>query len=443
MVTSRTAPRLTPGPGLPALPWLGHAWAASMGCFVLAAGTGVLFRLGLVWGLPPGLAFDRLRHAHSHLMYLGWVTPWLFALMAALLSSTTGRPLRRPGMARAIVGATVVTALLAYGLFAAFGYEAVPVGGARVPLAAAASSLSIVLWYAFIAWYRGETAGLPRPAPSSGAAMARRLWATALAMMAVASLGAWGRAALGAAGVTDPFWQDAAVHLFLDVFSDGWMVLALLGVGQLLHGRPDAPPSPWARWGLALAAAGIPLAFLVGVPLWRVPAPARMVAGAGSLAAGVGLLVLTADLWRRSRPDPIWRLALAALGIKAVASAVVAWPGVAIWVERWNLRILYLHLLLLGGVTLGLVATASALGMPVPARRTRRFAAAVALVLASLVPLTGLWPGPLRGPWGLHGAAWAALVAWVGAMGLWLPSFSPSPRGVPRAEGPGACGSST
>ncbi len=72
--------------------WL---WAA-LGCFILAGSTGALFRFGMaLGGLPFGLDFGNVRDGHSHLMYFGWVTPALMALIATHLSAATGRGLRR------------------------------------------------------------------------------------------------------------------------------------------------------------------------------------------------------------------------------------------------------------------------------------------------------------------------------------------------------------
>jgi hypothetical protein len=63
----------------------------------------------------------------------------------------------------------------------------------------------------------------------------------------------------------------------------------------------------------------------------------------------------------------------------------------------------------LGFVTLGLFASARQIwgGQLVPAQGWMEWA--VALLLLSLIPLTGLWPAELGGRWRLVLAAWAAL----------------------------------
>jgi len=69
-------------------PWI---WKAALVCFIIAGATGSLMRFGMLYGYPAGLQFVNVRHAHSHLMYFGWVTPALMALIAANLPRVTGR----------------------------------------------------------------------------------------------------------------------------------------------------------------------------------------------------------------------------------------------------------------------------------------------------------------------------------------------------------------
>ncbi|MCS6826625.1 MAG: hypothetical protein NZ553_08445, partial [Caldilinea sp.] len=52
----------------------------ALAALTLAAWTGVLMRFGMIYGMPAWAQnFGAVRHAHSHLMYFGWVT---LALMA-------------------------------------------------------------------------------------------------------------------------------------------------------------------------------------------------------------------------------------------------------------------------------------------------------------------------------------------------------------------------
>jgi hypothetical protein len=104
-----------------------------------------------------------------------------------------------------------------------------------------------------------------------------------------------------------------------------------------------------------------------------------------------------------------WRVPLALLGIKALVGLGTILPAAAQWGQQNGLRILYLHLLLLGFVTLGLVVTAKETwgGEAVPGQSW--LVAAVLVLLLTLLPLTGLWAEALRGRWALQVAAWASL----------------------------------
>ena len=75
------------GQAAPGLRWV---WWGALGCFVLAGLTGVFFRFGVSSGVTWGLSLGNVRHAHSHLMYFGWVTPVLMALISRYLPSVAG-----------------------------------------------------------------------------------------------------------------------------------------------------------------------------------------------------------------------------------------------------------------------------------------------------------------------------------------------------------------
>ena len=76
------------------------------------------------------------------------------------------------------------------------------------------------------------------------------------------------------------------------------------------------------------------------------------------------------------------------------------------WAVLHGVRILYLHLMLLGFVTLGLFAAAKEAW---DACGGAAMALAVGIMLASLVPLSGYWPATLTGPWVRYVVAVAAL----------------------------------
>ena len=419
--------------------WL---WRGALGCLILAGLTGVLFRFGLSYGFTLGFNLGNVRHAHSHLMYLGWVTPALFALIARQLPAFTGQPFSRA--AKGVIGATLGGALAAYPLFMAFGYTSVALGEARVPPAAVAAGLNMLVWYGFVGLYvrarRGRT--LTR---------ALLFWDLALAFLVLALIGAWGLSMLKPLGIDDPVWSTALTHLFLDLFSEGWFVLGVLGLAYATL-KPAAHTA--GHWSLWLVCAGLPVTFALGMPASLVPSSLKVLARLGSLLVAAGLLVNVWILWgaiekggvgERGRgregkgkrfalpqaihaflprslspslPRVLWRIPLVLLGAKLVVQLVLGlWPGVW-WAELHTLRVLYLHLMLLGFVTLGLVAGATYVWGRAATRGRLWLYVAVLLVIVSLLPMTPAWPPVWHGSWTLIAAAWIALTPVVAA--VWM-----------------------
>lgn len=372
-------------------------WGAAVAFFVLAGSTGVLFRFSYVYGPPWGLTTTHLRHAHSHLMYFGWVTPALVALMGARWGAQGHDGAFLTGTAR-VLKALIVLSLLVYPPFLLFGYSPAVIGEARIPLSVIVSSLHILVWYAWAFLYWRYTRGQARR-------FSQRLWRWALVFLVLASMGAWGRAVLVALKVTSPFWGWAMVHLFLDEFSFGWLLLAVLGLiyDDQEMAAQEAERQWWSVWPLVV---GLPLVFLLTVPVDLTPIWLRSVATVGGLTVAFALTMHVRLLFRYGR----WRLPLALMGIVILGLVGLTIPPVARWAEGVGLRIFYLHVLLLGTVSLSLWRGATLtwgerLGTFVP-----WFDSSVILLLLSLVPLTGLWPQAWRGRWALELAAWVALL---------------------------------
>lgn len=395
-------------------------WIGALGCFALAAATGALFRYGMLAGLPEGLALGNLRHAHSHLMYFGWATPALMALIAARLAG------RRPPAAMAwIPWITWGAGLLAYFPFLLFGYSPVVWAGRRLPLATMAAGLNILVWYAYAGAYLWLARRCPHPA--------RPWWDLGVFFLTLSSLGAWGRAAMAFLRVGDPFWADATVHFFLDLFADGWLVPSLIGmaIGETAQGDRRVPP--WTWWAIALGTPGV---FLLTMPPAEVPSPWRALGGIGGGMVATALLAIVGRLLPAA--PWTWRIPLAFLGVRALAMLGLGVPAVAAWAMAAGLRIPYLHLLLLGFATLGLMAAARATWGARAAPGFEAMALAVGFLLLSLIPLTGLWPPAWGGRWTLGMALVGALLPTGAAMGMIGAALF---QGRPRVESVRTAGS--
>lgn len=374
-----------------ALRW---AWRGALAFFVLAALTGAFFRFAVAQGALFGFDLGNVRHAHSHAMYFGWGTPALMALVARQLPRLGARPVRGAGAA---IGVAFATALLAYPPFLFFGYSVAVVGEARLPLSMMAAGVNVIAWYAFAGLYLRARRGTPASLPL-------RLLDLSLVFLLLATGGAWGITLLQPLDVEAPALSAAFIHVFLDLFSEGWFVLGVLGLVAAEVGLAGRR----AAWGVRLLAAGLPFTFALGMAPSLVPPLFAGLARGGGALVGVGTLLVVGELWVRA-PRGLWRFALACLATKALAEvAVSVMPGTG-WGSHPQLRILYLHLMLLGFVSVGLVAAARSEWGGAATRGRRAFAAAVAALLLSLVPLTPVWPAPWRGRWAFAAAALFAL----------------------------------
>jgi thiol-disulfide isomerase/thioredoxin len=323
-------------------------------------------------------------------MFFGWITPALMGLIVAI-TSPVGRNLRA---VTTIIGTTVLFGLLAYPPFLVSGYGATELGSFRFPLSVAASGLNMLAWYAFAVLYL-------RLRPSGPG---RHHLDGAVALLALSTVPAW---ALAPAVASDagPMLQAALISLFLDLFSNGWFVLALLG---LAYAQLIPYKSRWTGLSLGLMLVGLPLSPLATQRQLALAPPLKILVILSALAVSIGLLLGIASLWRAAaQRAPFWLLPLSLLGLRAIVGAAFALPGTGMWLEGLGLRVLFLHTFLLGAITLGVVAAAQ--GTWGSRATTGRWwlALAVGLLCASLVPLSGVWPTAWSGHWILI----AALIA--------------------------------
>lgn len=400
-------------------------WLGALSLFILAAATGALLRFGLLSGFPWGLQYTNVRHAHSHLMYFGWVTPALMGMMVAWLPTLTERPFSLSLQRRfhAIIFITLLLALAAYLPFLLYGYRLAEIGSARLPLSTIMASANILAWYAFGLTYWQATKGAARVKPL-------RLWDAALIFMVLASSGAWGVAVAAALNLSNPILAAALARIFLDLFAEGWFVLGLLGLAYAAN--PSAIGHRWATPSETLLIMGLPVIFLLGMPVTLLPAPVRLIGSLGGLMVGIGLLGHLVALWGAG--ERRWRPALFFLGLKAAATLAITVPAIALWTDRALLRVSYLHWLLLGFITLGLAAAAQTMWGRKFIRGFWALTAVATLLILSLIPLTTLWPTAWQGRWTREFAAWVALGPVIVASGMLLWSGWKSKQEVDTGE---------
>lgn len=333
-------------------------------------------------------------------MYFGWVTPALMGLIAYRLVALGYEGMQKAGPA---IFLAFVTALLSYTPFLLYGYTPAMLGSARLPLSMIGAGLNVIAWYWFVVLYvRARTADAPSPAI--------RLFDLAVFFLVLATLGAWGLSGLQIVGYDNLALRTALTHVFLDIFSEGWFVLGVLGLAASEVRLAGATPT----WGIRLAAVGIPFTFALGMSPSLVSPLFRLLSSIGGVLVAAGLLLVALPLWRqleRSGPTTrwMWRFAVAALVVKSLAEGVVGLSPGASWSALPQLRIIYLHIVLLGFVSVGLLTAARSTWGASATRGHKAFVFAVAVLLLSLMPFIPFWPLAWRGVWLLWVIAIVAL----------------------------------
>ncbi|MFO7631762.1 MAG: hypothetical protein R6W76_04430 [Caldilinea sp.] len=398
----------------------------AVAALVIATWTGVLMRFGMVYGMPDWAQnFGAVRHAHSHLMYFGWVTLAIMAMIWAELPKLTGRPLPRGVAAQMTL--TAAMALLSFPAFWINGYGLTTVGSVRLPLGSMVATFNGLTWLLFMALYVRATRGLAvRP-------LSVQLWDWALVLLALASVGAAGLVGTVMADSSEPLLQQIFLHQFLDLFAVGWFNLALLGL--LWAWLPAGMPSHWLpTFSLALL---LTPTFLLGVSPALLPPALFWVAAIANAGAALLLGVHGVQLWRRRRELPAltW-LALSGLAGVLVVASLLLWPDLWRQLAGGQTRVFYLHMFLLMWISTALVGQIYCRVAPASGLIRRwvkpLWASGVLVMVAGLL---GLGISPWLGTpmlWWLHVTAWGSLAVALGATMLPVVLLAPaSTRSLP------------
>ena len=341
-------------------------------------------------GLQLNLVY--VRHAHSHLMAFGWIMPAFMLLIQHHLPSCKGF--------KGWIAFTLVTGLASFPVFWLWGYDTTSIGGVRLPLSVVLSTLNMLGWYGFMANYLWVTRRTRRTA-------SLMFFDLAQFFLFLASLGAWAISLVHRFPALQ-IEPKLLSHFFLFVFKEGWCVTAIAGllIAELGVRRSRGL---WLAW-IALAL-GVPISFLIEVPrfLW--------LGLQGGVLSSLGLLTLLLIACRHRRPPwQTWLPAMVYLAIKALILLVVCLLGRTDLGSFHAYRLGYIHVLMLGAITTGLLAHGAALGY-LNAKDLWPWHGAAALLLFSLVlTLPSLWPGLLLVK--QHGLSLAAVVP--GLVGIYL-----------------------
>ena len=359
-------------------------WQLSLFSFIIAALTGFLYRYGMLYPIPEWMNFANIRHAHSHLMFFNWISPPLMAWMAYSLAGVTQIQFLKS--VKWCLYTMLFLGFLSFPFFLLYGYHSVTIGSASLPIAAIISGLVMITWY----WFAWLWIQQRKSEPDS---LFLLFYDAALLALIISSFGAWGVSIFQFTVIDSPLIASAMTHFFLAVFTEGWAVLAIFGMmWERVEQKNISFKTGWL-WIPILTGSMLIFPYSLNQSLIT---PAMLI------AAKTGLILISfstlLNLWFfiKNGPKP-------GFGIKTVIGLLIlkvmfligALLPINIWPGEHGLRVLYLHLLLLGVLSIVIIEWFE----PRHYRTTKNFfVLTVLLLIVSLTTISGYWPASLIPP---------------------------------------------
>ena len=318
---------------------LGLHFRLALGYFLVAALFGLALRGFGVFDLPG--AYRYLVHTHSHIALLGWVYLALTTLIsqAFLQGSHPSAPYRR---------LFLFTQLTLVGMLLSFPFQGYAFWSILF------STLFLLASYGYFAFFLSNTRTELRKTPGF------RLVRASLFYMVLSSLGPWALGAIMSTLGPESAWYRMAIYFYLHFQYNGWMVLALAGLGMHLASTRGVRIAPREfETGFWMLQGGVVLTFALSALWMQPPGVVYAIGGLGALLQLAGFAFLGNSVWAGLRlgyngwgPKRLLGFVLVLLGIKLLLQALSAVPGVASLIAgNIDFIIGYLHLVFLGILT--------------------------------------------------------------------------------------------
>lgn len=310
-------------------------------CFLnlfLVAASGLLLRSIPVFNIGQ-ISFVNLLHGHSHFAFGGWVTPaiiWMLIQYFPNLQQVNYKTWRNVFM---------LLFLSAYGMLLSFPFQ----GYSVISILFSSLSVAGTYYFAFVAWKAiGGVKGMPA-----------QLLRAAIIFLIISAIGPFATGPMKALGLEGSVLYYDAVYYYLHFQYNGWFTFGILAI---LYQRMEQLGKKYNRTSFYYFVTGCVLTFFLSI-LWSKPHGIFYFAGGlGAvlqLAGGFYLLkdsLRNQSFYRFSRL--LERMALAALLLKLILQAFSALPSIVqLTAQNRNLLIAYLHLVMLGFVSIFVFAT--------------------------------------------------------------------------------------
>lgn len=379
------------------VPLFYNVYRLSLLSFILAAATGALFRYGMIYPLPDVFALDNIRHAHTHLMFFNWVSPPVMAWMATILCRNgTHGPV---SAYRHCLNTMLFLGFLSYPFFLLFGYRPVELGFASLPISAIISGLIMFTWYWFSALYFSHR-------KNTESTISLEIFDGALVALLISSLGAWGVSLAQFFEGISSLIPSALTYFFLSVFTEGWAVLAAIGI---IWSAVDLPtPKVKSGWLFVPVLFGSMLLFPLSFSKSVITPEMLIASRTGLLLIVISLTINLRHFLKVQSPENrlVFYSLLIFLLLKILAQTLSILPT-SFWIGEHGLHILYLHLVMLGFISTAFIYFLPFTNKPA-SNDASFFAVTVWLLLFSLAMISGYWPESLMVP---NTFLWVFLIA--------------------------------
>lgn len=292
-------------------------------------------------------SYKNVLHAHSHFAFGGWVMPALFLLILRFFPELATAA-AYPHWKRVII----LTIVSAYGMLLSFpaqGYTAISI---------IFSTLSISAGF-----YAGYL--VHRTAPRQFCTSSSSFLKAAFFFFFISSLGPFATGPLIAMGMTGSDIYYNVIYFYLHFQYNGFFTFIVMAVLYRLI-EPTRPFNNGRSVFTLLCSACIP-AFALSL-LWSdPPVIVHMTGGIAAILQLVAIALLLKDIsglrWKNERFTFLFRLAMAAFIVKSILQLLSALPAVAqLAFQNRNFIIAYLHLVLIGFITIFIFSLLPKLG---------------------------------------------------------------------------------
>jgi hypothetical protein len=315
---------------------------------VAVLGTLMRYKIGFEF---PFFSQKNLQHAHSHFAFLAWVGHALYTLIIHTLIDS-GTPVNSKRYNALILSHLLIAVGMLFS-FAASGYSS---------LSIVLSTSSIIIGYVMAGFLLSD---LNRSTLSPGST--KHWFQTGLILQIISSFGTWFLAYMMATKQVVQEWYLSSVYFYLHFQYNGWFFFAIMGLLAWQLQRMTGPHRfyPWIFWLFALSSVPSYLLSVLWLPL---PGWSYFFVVTPALAQVTGwvlflMLIKKAMPVIKNRLTPlmrfIWLGVLLAMTVKLALQLGSTHPDISQLAFGFrNIVIAYLHLVLLGFTTLGILAYA-------------------------------------------------------------------------------------